>query len=132
LRLAALCIGVGTYDAMPSTNAVTDAVALFKRINECADCRAAVVKDPDSKITVIDHLIRFLDALATLPADELPEVVLILLAGHGMQSGSDVFLIPKKAKCEGRHLYFEDTLLSHLRVLEYLQVLIMLLKPSYY
>lgn len=84
VRPAALCIGVGTYDTMPSTNARTDAVALFKKINECTDCRAAIVKDPDSRITVIDCLIRFLHALATLPADKLPEVVLIFLAGHGL------------------------------------------------
>ena len=89
LRLAALCIGVGAYDSKLSNlgalNARWDAEALFEAINKCPDCRAAIVRDPDYKNTILDHLNEFLAELTALPADKLPEAMLLFLAGHGMQ-----------------------------------------------
>jgi hypothetical protein len=121
LRLAALCIGVGAYSGSSRLdNPVRDAEVLFEAINKCPDCRAAIVRDPPDKSTVVDHLQnKFLNELAALSADKLPEVVMLVLASHGMQHESNVFLIPAKAKCDSKML-LEDNCLSHTRVLEYL------------
>jgi hypothetical protein len=121
LRLAALCIGVGAYSGSSRlVNPVRDAEALFEAINNCPDCRAAVLRDPDSKSTILAYFKKFLKELADLPAEKLPEVVMLLLGGHGMQHDSNVFLIPTKAKCDDE-MDLEDKCLSHIRVLEYLR-----------
>jgi hypothetical protein len=122
LRLAALCIGVGAYSGSlpPLENPVRDATDLFEAINKCPDCRAAIIRDPPDKSTILDHLKDdFLEELAALPADELPDVVMVVAAGHGMQHDSNVFLIPAKAKFDDKNL--EEKCLSHTKVLEYLR-----------
>jgi hypothetical protein len=117
LRLAALCIGVGAYSGLSRLdNPVRDAEALFKAINNCPDCRAAILRDPQSKMTILEHLKRCLRELAALSADKLPEVVLLSLGGHGMQNGPKVFLIPTEAKFDD-----EDQCLSHTKVLKCLR-----------
>jgi hypothetical protein len=117
LRLAALCIGVGAYSELSELeNPVRDAEALFAAINNCPDCRAAIVRDPTDKSTILEHLKKFLSALAALPADKLPEVVVVVASGHGMQHDSNVFLIPAKAKCDDK-----DQCLSHTKVLKCLR-----------
>ena len=120
LRLAALCIGVGAYSG-PSRlkNPVRDAFALFKAINKLTDCRAAIVRDPPDKSSIIDHLENFLDELAALSADKLPDVVMLVVASHGMQHESNVFIIPAQAKCNSK-LSLKNNCLSHMTVLEYL------------
>jgi hypothetical protein len=124
LRLAALCIGVGAYSGSSRLdNPVRDAEALFETINNCPDCRAAILRDPDSKSTILEYFKKFLKELADLPAEKLPEVVMLLLGGHGMQHDSNVFLIPTKAKCDDE-MDLEDKCLSHIRVLEYLRNLL--------
>ena len=122
LRLAALCIGVGAYSGSSSLdNPVRDAEALSEAINKCPDCRAATVRDPDSSITILEHLKDdFLKELAALPVDELPDVVMVVAAGHGMQHDSNVFLVPAKAKCDDK-MDLEGKCLSHTRVLQYLR-----------
>ena len=122
VRLAALCIGVGAYSELSRLdNPVRDATDLFEAINKCPDCRAAIVRDPPDKSTILDHLKGdFLKELAALPVDELPDVVMVVAAGHGMQHDSNVFLIPAKAKCDDK-LDLEEKCLSHTRVLEYLR-----------
>jgi hypothetical protein len=127
LRLAALCIGVGAYNSKLSNlcalNARRDAEALFVATNKCPDCRAVIVRDPDNKNTILDNLNEFLAELAALPANKLPEAVLIFLAGHGRQQNSNVFLIPARTKCDNQ-MDLEDKGLSHIRVLEYLRNLL--------
>ena len=96
LRLAALCIGVSAYSGSSRLdNPVRDAEALFEAINKCPDCRAAIVRDPQDRSTMTDHLCdEFLEKMKSLSADKLPDVVALVLAGHGMQHDSYVFLIP--------------------------------------
>ncbi len=120
LRLAALCIGVGAYPG-PSRldNPVRDADALFDAINKLPDCRAAIVRDPPDKNAILVHLQNFLGELAALSANQLPDVVMLVVASHGMQHESNVFIIPAQAKCDSK-LNLERTCVSHLRVLEYL------------
>ena len=102
LRLAALCIGVGAYSGSSRLdNPVRDAEALFEAINKFPDCRAAILRDPKDRGTMTDHLCdEFLEKLKALSADKLPDVVALVLAGHGMQHESNVFLIPATAKCD--------------------------------
>jgi uncharacterized caspase-like protein len=102
LRLAALCIGVGAYSVSSRLeNPVRDAEALFEAINKFPDCRAAILRDPKDRGTMTDHLCdEFLEKLKALSADKLPDVVALVVAGHGMQHESNVFLIPAKAKCD--------------------------------
>ncbi len=87
LRLAALCIGVGTYSgSLKLDNPVRDADTLFEKINKCPDCHADIVRDPQDRSTMADHVCdEFLEKLKSLSADKLPDVVALVLAGHGMQ-----------------------------------------------
>jgi hypothetical protein len=93
LRLTALCIGVGAYSGSSRL---------------------------DNPVRDTDHLQnKFLNEPAALSVDKLPEVVALVLARHGMQHESNVFLVPTKAKCNSK-IHLEDNCLSHTRVLEYL------------
>jgi len=118
LRLAALCVGVGAYAEAADRlgNTVSDAEAVYQAINACAGCRAAIIRDPADKKTIRKHLRHdFLDALAASP----PDVVFVFLAGHGVQAGTHVYLIPAKAASADETDLKEDCL-SHLTVFEWL------------
>ena len=116
LRLAVLCIVVGEYAKHNKlSNTVSDAEAICKAVNECVGCRAAIIRDPANTST-IRKLLRddFLKPMAELP----PEVVVIFVAGHGLQRGQHVYLIPIKAAIEDET--DEEDRLSHLKVFEWL------------
>jgi hypothetical protein len=121
-KLAALCVGVSAYSEQSKLswlgNAGRDAEAMFKKMKDCPNCRAAIMRDPKDKKTILHHLRRdFLDQLAALPEEEMPEAVMVIVAGHGKQDGQDVFLIPSDAKSDTREA-LETECLSHLTVLE--------------
>ena len=118
LRLAVLCIGVGAYAKHGHlANAVKDAEAVYKAVNECEGCRAAIIRDPADKKTIRTHLrTDFLEPLAKSP----PALVVIFVAGHGLQHGHHVYLVPTKAASEDETDIEEDCL-SHLTVFEWLQ-----------
>jgi hypothetical protein len=120
LQLAALCIGVGAYPG-PSRldNPVRDADALFEAINKFPDCRTAIVRDPTNNDAILVHLQNFLEELAALSSDQLPDVVMLVVASHGVQYESNVFIIPTQAKFNSK-LDLKRTCVSHLTVLEYL------------
>ena len=71
LRLAVLCIGVSAYanhDRLGNT--VRDAEAVYKAVNEYADCRAVIIRDPADKATIRKHLrTDFLEPLAETPPE---------------------------------------------------------------
>jgi hypothetical protein len=103
---------------LPLENPVRDATDLFEAINKCPDCRAAIVRDPPDRSTIINHLKNdFLKKLAALPANKLPDVVALVLGGHGMQHDSNVFLIPARAECDSEKK-LKDNCLSHMTVLK--------------
>ncbi len=120
-KLAALCVGVSAYSERSTLswlgNAVRDAEVMFKKMKDCSNCRAAIMRDPKDIKTILDHLRDFLDQLAALPEEEMPEAVMLIVAGHGKQDGQDVFLIPSDAKSDTRE-DLETECLSHLTVLE--------------
>jgi len=117
LRLAALCVGVGAYAKHATlANSVRDAEAVYRAVNACAGCRAAIIRDPADKKTIRTHLRRdFLDELAVSP----PEAVLLYVAGHGVQRGHHVYLVPAAAASDDETDLAEDCL-SHLTLLEWL------------
>jgi hypothetical protein len=97
---------------------------MFEVINKRANCRAVIVRDPNNynKIIILDHLKNeFLKELVALPSEELPEVVMLLEAGHTTYHGPNVFLIPTKGKCEDE-TDLEDHCLPHIRVFELLRI----------
>ena len=121
-KLAALCVGVSAYSERSALrklgNAGRDAESMFKKMKDCSHCCAAIMRDPKDRITILHHLCRdFLDQLAALPEEEMPEAVMLIVAGHGKQDGQDVFLIPSDAKSDTREA-LETECLSHLTVLE--------------
>ena len=82
----------------PLDNPVRDATDLFEAINNCPDCRAAIVRDPPDKSTILDYLQnKFLKELVDVSAVKLPDVVALVVGGHGVQHDSNVFLIPARA-----------------------------------
>jgi hypothetical protein len=116
LRLAVLCIVVGEYAKHNKlSNTVSDAEAICKAVNECVGCRAAIIRDPANTST-IRKLLR--DDFLKLLAESPPEVVVIIVAGHGLQRGQHVYLIPIKAAIEDE--IDEEDRLSHLKVFEWL------------
>ena len=119
LRLAVLCIGVSAYASQHEylDNAVRDAEAVYEAVNAIADCRAAIIRDPADKNVIRTHLRKhFLQPLAESP----PEVVLIFVAGHGLQRGHNVYVIPSKASSEDA-TDLEEECLSHLKLFEWLK-----------
>ena len=119
LRLAVLCIGVGAYAKHNGlgnlSNAVSDAEAVYKAVNECVGCRAAIIRDPADMLT-IRKLLR--DDFLKPSAESPPEVVVIFVAGHGLQRGQHVYLIPIKAAIEDET--DEEDRLFYLKVFEWL------------
>ena len=90
LRVAALCIGVQAYKGSDALgNSVSDARAIFDRINQLPRCRAAMLVDPKSSDEIYKAVReQFLKPLSRRP----PELVIIFYAGHGFQVDSDLFL----------------------------------------
>ena len=87
-KLTALCVGVSAYSEQSKLswlgNAVRDAETMFKKMKDCPNCRTAIMRDPKDKKTILHHLCRdFLDQLAALQEEEMPEVVMVIVAGHG-------------------------------------------------
>ena len=78
-------------------------------------CRAAIIRDPANTST-IRKLLR--DDFLKPSAESPPEVVVIFVAGHGLQRGQHVYLTPIKAAIEDE-IDAEDRL-SHLKVFEWL------------
>jgi hypothetical protein len=120
-----MCVGVSTYSAQSGLreldNPVRDAEAVFKETNQCVDCLAAIVRNPADKDTILNHLRDdFLEPLAALPKEQMPDSVMLVLGGHGIQHGSDVFLIPANAKSDSV-ADLQAECLSHLAVLNELR-----------
>jgi hypothetical protein len=91
---------------------------MFKKMKDCSNCHAAIMRDPKDRTTILKHLRDdFLNKLAALPEEEMPEAVMLIVAGHGKQDGQDVFLIPSDAK-SGTRERLETECLSHRTVLE--------------
>ena len=92
-------MGVGAYTKHAKLgNTVRDAEAVYHAVNACAGCRAAIIRDPPDKKTIRTHLRAFLEELAPTGANGAPpETVLLFVAGHGVQRGHHVYLIPTAA-----------------------------------
>ena len=112
LRLAALCVGVGAYAKHAKLdNTVRDAEAVYRAVNACPGCRAAIIRDPPDKKTIRKHLRAFLEELAPTGGNGAPpETVLLFVAGHGVQLGHHVYLIPTAASSDDETDLSEDCL----------------------
>lgn len=112
-----LCIVVGEYAKHNKlSNTVSDAEAICKAVNECVGCRAAIIRNSADTSTIRKLLLdNFLKPFAESP----PEVAVIFVAGHGLQRGQHVCLIPTKAAIDDET--DEEDRLSHLKVFEWLQ-----------
>jgi len=99
LRVAGLCIGAGDYiDLTPLSNAVRDAVAFNEKLNAMPGCRSNVKKNPEDLPRLIKAIRGFLED-ANMRADP-PQVIVIYYAGHGIQEGGRVYLVPLNASRE--------------------------------
>ena len=125
LRLAAFCIGIaeygkGAYESLD--NPLKDARAMYEKINEIPGCRAVLLKNP-RKQHIYAHLRKdFMEHLAHDP----PDVVLLYAAGHGVQLGHDVYIIPSSTELDGGadEIDTKQACVSHLEVWDWFKQLV--------
>ena len=94
--MQALCIGVNDYkEKTKLKNAIADAEGIARCIENLPDSSArAVCRNPESKGALRREIERF---LADIPKESPLRIVLIFYAGHAVQEGNQVFLLPANA-----------------------------------
>lgn len=76
-------------------NTIRDAKEMYKRINQLPRCCAALLVDPKSKDEMYNAIRNlFLEPLSRKP----PDLVIIFYAGHGVQIGTKLSVIPARAE----------------------------------
>jgi len=79
----------------PLLNAIADAEAIARRVNAVDEGTArAVCKNPGSKRELRDEVMEF---LRHINKQKPPRVVLVFFAGHGIQDGDKIYMVPTKA-----------------------------------
>jgi hypothetical protein len=94
--MQALCIGVNDYkEKTKLKNAIADAEGIARCIENLPDSSArAVCRNPESKGALRWEIESF---LSDLPKERPPRIVLIFYAGHAVQEGNQIFLLPANA-----------------------------------
>jgi len=96
LRVAGLCIGVDDYEHIPPLgNAVRDAEAFNKKLKAMPGCFSAVIRNPADARDLLRSIRKHLQDADML--ENPPEVIVIYYAGHGIQQGHKVYLVPVNA-----------------------------------
>jgi len=99
LRVAGLCIGVDDYAHIPPLgNAVRDAEAFNKKLKAMPGCFSAVIRNPADARDLLRSIRKHLQDADML--ENPPEVIVIYYAGHGIQQGHKVYLVPVNATLE--------------------------------
>jgi hypothetical protein len=96
LQMQALCIGVNDYKKKTKLkNAVADAEGITRCIENLPDSSArAVCVNPESKGALRWGIESF---LLDINKERPPRIVLIFYAGHAVQEGNQIFLLPANA-----------------------------------
>jgi hypothetical protein len=93
--MQALCIGVNDYkEKTKLKNAIADAEGIARCIENLPDSSARAVRNPESKHALRWEIESF---LSDLPTERPPRIVLIFYAGHAVQEGNQIFLLPANA-----------------------------------
>ena len=119
LHVAGLCIGVREYKyAGNLRNAVSDAEAFSAKLKAVAGCNSEVVRNPKTATALRKSVTKCLEekGLHSTP----PKLFVLFYAGHGIQEGNKVYLVPGDADTrEGVDCHREclplDDLLKSLR-----------------
>ena len=108
-RTRALCIGVNNYTKLaPLANAIADAEGIAQSIRDLPESSACAVQDPahtKNKRALKERIEQF---LVEIPRECPPRIVLIFYAGHAIQEGAMIYLVPANADPKDK-----NTCLSH-------------------
>jgi hypothetical protein len=115
----ALCIGVNDYkEETKLENAIADAEGFAQFIENLPDSSArAVCRNPESKVALRREIESFLSDLPKRP----PRIVLIFYAGHAVQEGNQIFLLPANANPKTQE-DLKSTCFSHDELFKMLKV----------
>jgi hypothetical protein len=97
LRVAGLCVGVDEYDNTSHLqNAVRDAGDIHKKLKGAPRCHSILV--PNSKTVSKGSLLRFIGDCLEEPDlhKDPPQIFKFYYAGHGIQQGDKVYLVPSQ------------------------------------
>ena len=108
-RTRALCIGVNDYTKLhPLANAIADADGIAQSIRDLPESSACAVQDPAWTATKRALKERIEQFLVEIPRERPPRIVLIFYAGHAIQEGAMIYLVPANADPKDK-----NTCLSH-------------------
>jgi len=95
-RVQALCIGVSEYTELTKLpNAVLDAKSIARCVDELGGNKSQIAANPVSKSELKREV---QDFVRSTDRDWPPCIVLVFYAGHGMQEGDAIYLLPARAK----------------------------------
>ena len=99
LRVAGLCIGVDDYThTSPLCNAVRDAQAVNAALRKVPGCNSSVLCNPKTAAVLLESVQRHAEEKGL--QDHPPEMYKVFYAGHGIQIGQDVYLVPTDAQVD--------------------------------
>ena len=98
-RIQALCIGVNAYKEWDTlSNAVADAEIVASNVRDLPESRVReVCTNPATKASLEKAVSDF---VLHIEKNSAPQIVLIFYAGHGIQEGDRIYLVPANAKKE--------------------------------
>jgi len=94
-RVHALCIGVSDYtvlDKLP--NAIKDAKSIAQCVEESGRSKTQIVDNPVRRYDMTQGVKNF---VSKVDKDRPPRIVLVFYAGHGMQHGDAIYMLPTNA-----------------------------------
>ena len=95
LRVAGLCIGIDEYTNLDSLrNAVRDAEAVNSALKSVPGCYSEIIRNPKNATALIKSVRRHAEERGL--HDDPPEFYDIYYGGHGIQIGTDVYLVPSE------------------------------------
>jgi hypothetical protein len=120
LQMQALCIGVNDYkEKTKLENAIADAEGIARCIENLPDSSArAVCRNPESKGALRREIESF---LFDINKERPPQIVLIFYAGHAVQEGNQIFLLPANANPKTQE-DLKSTCFSHDELFKLLKV----------
>jgi hypothetical protein len=118
--MQALCIGVNDYkEKTKLTSAIADAAGIARCIESIPDSSAPTVcRNPQSKTALKREIESF---LFDIKKERPPRIVLIFYAGHAVQEGNQIFLLPANANPKTQE-DLKSTCFSHDELFKLLKV----------
>ena len=96
LRVAGLCIGIDEYTNLaPLHNAVREAEAVNGALKSVPGCYSEIIRNPKTATALIKSVRRHAEERGL--HDAPPEILGVYYGGHGIQIGTDVYLVPAEA-----------------------------------